>query len=64
MRLGSSRADSLEYPDLEFVYFTCAKEFGWTITETDEQPVYMTSWIMAISQIEIEVENERQSATS
>jgi hypothetical protein len=51
----------LEYPDKEYQYYLCAKEFGWTITETDEQPAYLATWLMAIAQLESEVSNERQS---
>ena len=57
---GSSRADDLDYPDLEYQYYLCAKEFGWTIKEFDEQPAYMATWVMAITQLAKEVENGRE----
>ena len=57
---GSLRHDDLEYPDREYEYFLCAKEFGWTINEVDEQPAHTTAWLVAISQLMIEVENERE----
>jgi hypothetical protein len=36
----------------------CAKEFGWTPLETDEQPAYLVDWIISISAIVKEVEND------
>jgi hypothetical protein len=53
----------LDYPDEQFLYYICAKQFGWTINEFNEQPAYMTHWLIAMAQLEIEVENERQSAS-
>lgn len=38
------------YPDEQFYYYTFAKEFGWTPTQIDEQPVYLLDWLMAIHQ--------------
>jgi hypothetical protein len=51
----------LEYPDEQYQYYLCAKTFGWTINEVDEQPVYLATWLMAIANMEKEVSNERQS---
>jgi hypothetical protein len=36
----------------------CAKEFGWTPLETDEQPAYLVDWIIGIAGIVKEVEND------
>lgn len=30
------------------MYYQCAKEFGWTPEQVDEQPVYFLDWILAI----------------
>jgi hypothetical protein len=27
----------------------CAKDFGWTIEETDNAPIHTLSWILAIN---------------
>ena len=43
------------------MYFMCAKEFGWTINETNEQPAYLTAWLIAMSQTFYEVQNVQQS---
>lgn len=56
---GSSRRNDYEYPDTEWLYFVCAKQFGWTIEETDNQPAYMVDWLYAISGLVDEIENER-----
>jgi hypothetical protein len=45
-----------------YLYYICAKQFGWTINEYLEQPAHITHWLIAISQLEAEVENERQSS--
>ena len=58
---GSSRSDDLEYPDEQYQYYLCAKTFGWTINEVDEQPAFLATWLMAIAEMENEVSNERQS---
>jgi hypothetical protein len=55
------RHPDLEYPDAEYDYFVCAKEFGWTIKETDEQPANTTSWLIAMVQAFYEVQNEQSS---
>jgi hypothetical protein len=43
------------------MYFMCAKEFGWTIKETDEQPAYLTAWLIAMAQTFYEVQNEQST---
>lgn len=53
------RHSDLEYPDEEYTYFVCAKEFGWTINQTDEQPAHTTAWLIAMVQAHYEVENEQ-----
>jgi hypothetical protein len=45
---GHERHPNLTYPDDQFLYYFCAKEFGWTIEETDNQPAPMIDWIVAI----------------
>jgi hypothetical protein len=49
----------MEYPDEYWEYYICAKEFGWTPEETDNQPAHTISWLLAIHNAVIEVENER-----
>jgi hypothetical protein len=49
----------MEYPDEFWEYYICAKEFGWTTDEVDNQPVHKVSWVIAIHNIVVEVENER-----
>jgi hypothetical protein len=49
----------MEYPDEFWEYYICAKEFGWTPIEVDNQPAYVVSWVMAINNVVIEVDNER-----
>jgi len=56
---GSSRHEDMEYPDEYWEYYICAKEFGWTPEETDNQPAHTISWLLAIHNAVIEVENER-----
>lgn len=45
---GHERREGLTYPDQQLVYYFCAREFGWTIEETDNQPAGMLDWIIAI----------------
>ena len=49
----------MEYPDEYWEYYICAKEFGWTPEEVDNQPVRVVSWVIAIHNVVVEVENER-----
>lgn len=39
----------VKYPNSEYLYYRCAKEFGWTIEETQNQPAYYLTWIVGIS---------------
>ena len=43
------------------MYFVCAKEFGWTIKETDEQPANLVAWLVAMVDIFYEGQNEQSS---
>jgi hypothetical protein len=43
------------------MYFVCAKEFGWTVKETDEQPASAVSWMLAMIDIYYEVQNEQST---
>ena len=36
----------------------CAKEFGWTPNETDEQPAYLVDWLLSISATVKKVESD------
>ena len=45
----SEQAPDAKYPEKEYLYYKCAKEFGWTIEETRNQPAYYLDWIIAIS---------------
>jgi hypothetical protein len=47
------------YPDEHWEYYVCAKEFGWTPDEVDNQPVQKVAWVLAINNIVVEVENAR-----
>lgn len=49
----------MEYPDEFWEYYICAKEFGWTPDEVDNQPARVVSWVIAIHNVVTEVENER-----
>lgn len=57
MLQGNERHEGFTYPDEEFFYYLCAKDFGWTVTETDEQPAALVSWMVAISSVVEEVKN-------
>jgi hypothetical protein len=61
---GRRREPSFNYPDEEFLYYFCAKEFGWTIEETDNQPAYMLDWVVAIAGTVKGVENDNQQHQS
>lgn len=37
------------------MYYTFARDFGWTPTEVDEQPVYLLDWLLAINNVMNEV---------
>lgn len=47
------------YPDEHWEYYICAKEFGWTPDEVDNQPAHKVAWVIAINNIVVEVENAR-----
>jgi hypothetical protein len=55
---GKRREETLNYPDQEYFYYVCAKEFGWTITETDEQPAALVDWLISIHNVVRQVEND------
>jgi hypothetical protein len=55
---GADRNENFDYPDNEWVFYLCAKEFGWTITETDEQPAGLVSWLLEINGVVKEIEND------
>jgi hypothetical protein len=44
-----------DYPYEEYLYYACAKEFGWTVQETDNQPAHMVDWMLKILKISREV---------
>jgi hypothetical protein len=46
---GKEKIESATYPDEQYLYFLCAKEFGWTPLQTDEQPAYLIDWLLAIN---------------
>jgi hypothetical protein len=56
---GHERHPDLTYPDDQFVYYFCAKEFGWTIEETDNQPAAMVDWLMSIDTVMKQVESDK-----
>jgi len=55
---GGERNAQLTYPDDEWFYFLCADRFGWTPTVVDEQPAGIIDWILSISTIVKEIEND------
>jgi len=57
---GQDRTPGAQYPDEEYIYYICAKEFGWTISETDEQPAATLDWVLSIHNIVKQVENDNQ----
>jgi len=57
---GAERNGNFDYPDDEFLYFLCAREFGWTILETDEQPAGLVSWLLEINGVIREIENDNK----
>ena len=57
---GKRREDTLDYPDQEYFYYVCAKEFGWTIIETDEQPAALVDWLISIHGVIRQVENDNE----
>ncbi|NBU93480.1 MAG: hypothetical protein EBS18_02815 [Actinobacteria bacterium] len=59
---GADRNENYDYPDDEWIYYLCAKEFGWTITETDNQPAGTVSWLLGINGIVKEIENDNNQS--
>lgn len=57
---GNRREDSLDYPDEEYFYYLCAKEFGWTPSEVDEQPAAILDWLISIHNVVRQVENDSE----
>jgi hypothetical protein len=57
---GQDRTPGALYPDEQFVYYYCAKEFGWTIEETDNQPAAMLDWVISIATVMKQVENDSE----
>ena len=57
---GQDAIPDAVYPEQEWIYYYCAKEFGWTIEETDNQPAYFLDWVIEISKIVSQVENDKQ----
>jgi hypothetical protein len=57
---GKQKQETLDYPEQEYFYYTCAKEFGWTITETDEQPAALVDWLISIHSVVRQIENDNQ----
>lgn len=51
----------LDYPDQQVMYFICAKEFGWTVQETDNQPAESVAWLLAMVETYYEVQHEQSS---
>jgi hypothetical protein len=50
----------MEYPDRYWEYYVCAKQFGWTPDEVDNQSMVKIAWVLAIHNAVVEVENERE----
>jgi hypothetical protein len=59
---GGERHPAFSYPDEEYRYFIFADRFGWTPAEVDEQPAALLDWLMAISVIQSEVEQEKNAS--
>jgi hypothetical protein len=57
---GNPSSELHSYPLDEYFYYLCAKEFGWTPQEADEQPAEMVDWIIKIFGIVREIENDRE----
>jgi len=55
---GGERHEAFTYPDEEWLYFICAKDFGWTPQQVDEQPAALLDWIIAISSLVKQVESD------
>jgi len=55
---GGERHEAFTYPDDEWFYYICAKDFGWTPLEVDEQPAALLDWIIAISALVKKVESD------
>lgn len=58
---GGERHESFSYPDEEWAYYLAADKFGWTPSQTDEQPAYLVDWLLAISVIVDEVKAKRSN---
>jgi len=58
---GQDRTPNAQYPDEQYLYYLCAKEFGWTIEETDNQPAGMLDWVIGIHNIvkQVEIDNQQ-----
>jgi hypothetical protein len=61
---GHERHPDLIYPDQQFLYYFCAKEFGWTIEETDNQPAGVLDYVIAIHNAVGEKLDNKQSESS
>jgi hypothetical protein len=59
---GQSKTPKAKYPDEEYLYYICAKEFGWTVLETDEQPAAVLDWLISIHNIVRQVENDNNES--
>jgi hypothetical protein len=57
-----SRSPGFTYPDEEFFYWACAKKFGWTPNEVDEQPASIVEWVLSINSAIDEVKAEMSRA--
>ena len=46
---GGQRRPDLDYPDKQFMYYSCASKFGWTPEQTDNAPAALVDWMLMIS---------------
>lgn len=46
---GGETVPGAKYPYDEYIYYFCAKEFGWTPLETDAQPARIVDWVCQIA---------------
>jgi len=42
------------------MYYLCAREFGWTIEETQNQPIKMLDMVIGIHSVIKDIENDNQ----
>lgn len=57
---GHEYNGDLPLPSTEWFYYLCARDFGWTPEQVDEQPAALVDWLIAFRKMERNIEREHQ----